>query len=367
MKKIVYVVVTLAIIVGLVIGFGFMFNASPPTTTQDNVSTIPSSTTIIEDLPTEQTVPTHAQNEDIQEYVGIADELLQKDNTVTESYSSLLEYEEKLHELGFIELYFGTDYCKPKSFTYNDEAFCFVFSYYNDTARKQDEWVMYGIKSDAKKNITKYSDESLKSCISYYADNLMSNAPDGIKWSPIAPQLSNVRVMNDYENPTFALDLYTLYYPTSNNLYNCYRENGDMSYGYIPGIILSWYEVLTNYYTTLNFPQFSFYVDKLVDKENKVLVPSFNENTILSNIYCVFEPGMTLKDWVDSPYNFEGWTWFTKDSVSGMISPSYTGSYVVLAEYHDDGSLYTIDEYMANTDAPGVPLLTHDDFIALTS
>lgn len=309
------------------------------------------------EAPTE--VPTESA------YVGLAEELLQSEDTVTESYSDLLEYEKKLHELGFVELYFGTEYCKPKNFTYNDAAFCLVFSYYNDNARKQDEWVMYGIKSDAKKNITKYSDESLKSCISYYADNLMSNAPDGIKQSPIAPQLSNVRVMNDYENPTFTLDLYTLYYPTSNNLYNCYRENGDMSYGYVPGIIQPWYWVLEDYYTTLNLPKFSFYVNKLVDKENKNLVPSFNENTTLSNIYCVFEPGMTLKDWVDSPYNFEGWTWFTKDSVSGMISPSYSGSYVVLAEYHDDGSLYTIDEYLTSAYAPGVPILTYEDYCLL--
>ena len=321
-----------------------------PATTEESI-TAPTET------PTE--VPTESA------YIGLAEELLQSGNTVTESYSDLLEYEKKLHELGFIELYFGTDYCKPKSFTYNDEAFCFVFSYYNDTARKQDEWVMYGIKSDAKKNITKYSDESLKSCVSYYADNLMSNAPDAIRQSTIAPQMSTVRVENDYENPTFTLDLYTLYYPTSNNLYNCYRENGDMSYGYIPGIILSWYEVLANYYTTLNLPKFSFYVNKLVDKENKTLIPNFNANTTLSNIYCVFEPGMTLKDWVDSPYNFEGWTWFTKDSVSGMISPSYRGSYVVLAEYHDDGSLYTIDEYMASVYAPGVPILTYEDYCLL--
>ena len=71
-----------------------------PATTEESI-TAPTET------PTE--VPTESA------YIGLAEELLQSGNTVTESYSDLLEYEKKLHELGFIELYFGTDYCKPKA------------------------------------------------------------------------------------------------------------------------------------------------------------------------------------------------------------------------------------------------------------
>ena len=77
---------------------------------------------------------------------------------------------------------------------------------------------------------------------------------------------------------------------------------------------------------------------------------------------------MTIKDWLDSPYNFEGWTWFTEGSVSGMMSPDHKNGddfYVVLAEYHEDGSLYTIDEYLTSVYAPGVPILTYEDYCLL--
>ena len=90
-------------------------SAAPAETAPTAPATTEESITAPTETPTE--VPTESA------YIGLAEELLQSGNTVTESYSDLLEYEKKLHELGFVELYFGTEYCKPKSFTYNDAAF----------------------------------------------------------------------------------------------------------------------------------------------------------------------------------------------------------------------------------------------------
>ena len=60
-----------------------------PATTEESI-TAPTET------PTE--VPTESA------YIGLAEELLQSGNTVTESYSDLLEYEKKLHALRLIDL-----------------------------------------------------------------------------------------------------------------------------------------------------------------------------------------------------------------------------------------------------------------------
>ena len=289
------------------------------------------------------------------------------ENTITESYSTLQEYADKLAELGFTELYFGTDYCKPESITYNDQAFRLEFSYFDDNHNKEDKWTLYGVKTDAKQNITKYSDEYLLAQeIAFSFDFLEGRASESVRRMSICPQITEIQSQNSLTNPSFAVYLYSAYYPTSQTLYNCYRENATIDYSYVPGILKTWNDVLSEYFVEQQHPEFSFCVHKIINPETKELIPMFSENTTLSNIYCIFEPGMTLKDWVDSPYNFEGWTWFTKDAVSGMISPQDRPEvYVVLAEYHEDGSLYTIDEYMSNTDAPGVPLMTHDDFLCI--
>ena len=295
-------------------------------------------------------------------------ELLQSDNTITESYSDVLEYEAKLHELGFTEMYFGTDYCKPVSLTYNEQAFCLEFSYYDDNHRKEDNWVLYGTRSDSNQNITKYSENNLPSAFTFNFDFMERVAPEQIRKMPICPQIQEIRSRDDLTNPSFVLNLYLIYYPTSNNLYNCYREGGAYDYAYIPGIIKPWYVVLEDYYATLDLPQFYFVVNKLVNKENKSFELDPYVSTTLLNVYCPFESGMTLQDWVDSPYNFEGWTWFAEGSVSGMISPKNRADvYVVIAEHHDDGSLYTIDEYLSNRETPGVPIMTYDDFLVMTN
>lgn len=228
---------------------------------------------------------------------------------------------------------------------------------------------MYGTKSDSNKNITNYSYDYLESqefCVTF--DVLERMAPDSIRNQAICPQITDTRSQNSLSNPSFALYLYCAYYPTSNNLYNCYREGATMEYSYAPGIIKPWNWVLDDYFANLDLPEFSFCVHQLVNPETKELAPNFNANTTLSNIYCPYEPEMTIKDWVDSPYNFEGWTWFTDGSVSGMMSPDPKNGddfYVVLAEYHEDGSLYTIDEYLTSVYAPGVPILTYEDYCLL--
>ena len=302
-----------------------------PATTEDSI-TAPTET------PTE--VPTESA------YIGLANELLQSSDTVTESYSNLSEYEDKLHELGYLELNFGTDYCKPTSLTYNRQAFCFVFTYFDDNKNTEDKWMMYGTKSDSNKNITEYSDEYLNNqTVAITLDFMERVAPESIRKMDICPQITEKRSQDNFNNPSFALGLYSIYYPTSNNLYNCYREGATFDYAYIPGIIKPWNWVLDDYFANLDLPEFSFCVHQLVNPETKELAPNFNANTTLSNIYCPYEPEMTIKDWVDSPYNFEGWTWFTDGSVSGMMSPDPKNGddfYVVLAEYHEDGSLYRV-------------------------
>ena len=300
-------------------------------------------------------------------YIGIAEEVLQNGNAVTESYSDLLEYENKLHELGYVELYFGTNYCKPESLTYNDQAFCFVFSYYDDNHHQEDKWVMYGTKSDANRNITNYSDDYLLGQdVAFAFDFLEGRAPDSIRNLTICPQITETQSQSSFSNPSFALYLYSAYYPTSNNLYNCYREGATMEYSYAPGIIKPWNWVLDDYFANLDLPEFYFCVNQLVNSETKELVPMRNANTTLSNIYCIYEPGMTIKDWVESQYNLEGWTWFQDDRSSGIISPEHNENvYVVLAEYHEDGSMYTIDEYLNNKDCPGVPILHYEDYCVL--
>ena len=54
------------------------------------------------------------------------------------------------------------------------------------------------------------------------------------------------------------------------------------------------------------------------------------------------------------------------DRSSGIISPKHNENvYVVLAEFHEDGSMYTIDEYLNNKDCPGVPILHYEDYCVL--
>ena len=52
---------------------------------------------------------------------------------------------------------------------------------------------------------------------------------------------------------------------------------------------------------------------------------------------------MTLKDWVESPYNFDEWIYEEEDGNGVLYAPER--NYVIPLQYHPDGSLYTLDEF----------------------
>ena len=192
------------------------------------------------------------------EPIPVEEQLLSED-TQTVTLGSLEEYEDLLWELGFGEVrltgthktMIGTDaYCEPVSLTYNNQAFRFEFVYcitnFVGEVTKENDWIMYGTKSNIRANVTPLNENEYGKTIN--TNSMMGNVIvleegqtiDSIDISQIFTDNENAEhVLATTETPNMEtetmsfipydkrpLDITTkaVYYPITGNLYNYYQS-----------------------------------------------------------------------------------------------------------------------------------------------
>ena len=343
-------------------------------------------------VPTE--AYTEAQTEDLTElpeetvpepeFIGIAEQLLQSEDTVTVSFDTTSEYEKAIRELGYTEFvlnyYADVSFtelaCKPLRLTYNDKAIRLEFSYTDtlyDTAygalapleefTLYDGWVMYGTKADAAMNITslEFSDYEW-----WHSVDLMDRPwiPDATRALDFCPQIIQTDCYDDDLQMNFTAWAFhsICYYPDTGNLYNFVNvaQSMDRICCNTPRILQEWDEALMEVWDARDLPCFTFVPCRL-DGENNI-VPSNSRHIYLVNTEAYFEYGMTLKEWTESVYNFDGWSYAEEEIGPVLYAPEK--NYVVVIGLDSQGNMYAIDT-MRNYGYYEVDMLTYEDYCLL--
>lgn len=318
-------------------------------------------TTVEPESSVPETVPEKSQ----EEYVGLAEELLREEGTTTVNFGTAEKYEELLQELGYTEFrlnyYVGASLaCKPVSLTYNDRAFRLDFSYTDNVmeyhemgfevnfekTRLVEGWALYGTKAEGAENISSLNFGDYP--FVHTEDFMAMFAPEKTRALDICPENYQTLCTNDedFRNWTNVAFHASVYNPFTGNLYNAVKVADsleDACYD-MPRVLENWKNLLMEAMQAKGAAQLSFVPGNLA-KDGKI-EPDYYAHIYLSNIYGCYEPGMTLKDWVESSYNFDGWTYEEEDGEAVLYAPER--NYVIPLQYHPDGSLYTIDEYAVN-------------------
>lgn len=243
-------------------------------------------------LPEYTTQPTQP------EFVGMVDQLLQDDCVVVEG-KTWEEYEEILHELGFVE--FRTDLSKsmiyrenmyiPHALRYNDMCFKLQFDYCNydielvnsDEMYILEERVLYGMKdADIKQDISSYNKD-------FYEYHTTSNARD------MFPEFVSTDTYLYCGNTMTGADekvyISAYHYQDTRNLYNLTFQTENLKYNPAsPYILCKSSDDLNKPVTTTRIYQMEIVLDDV-----------FQESYF-------YEEGMTFADWVHSTYNeYSGW------------------------------------------------------------
>lgn len=187
------------------------------------------------------------------------EEQLLSEDTQTVTFDTIEEYEDFLWSLGFEEVRLvgthktmvGTSaYCEPVSLTYNSQAFRLEFVYcitnFVGEVTKENDWIMYGTKSNIRANVTPLNENEYGKTIN--TNSMMGNVIvleegqtiDSIDISQIVTNNENAEhVLATTETPNMEtetmsfipydkrpLDITTkaVYYPITGNLYNYYQS-----------------------------------------------------------------------------------------------------------------------------------------------
>lgn len=307
-----------------------------------------------------------------------AEELLRKEGTVTVTFETREEYEQVLHDLGYREFMLGyhvdmhTVEVLPKSLTYNDEAFRLELSANCNpivngttdlgTVKQYDGWVLYGMKSEKACNITEldYQDFEGALCFDFF-DNWRF---DKLRQLDIFPAF--------YQNECYDLDdrgQYTRwacheirYYPYTGNLYNLVNVVEDMEIGPhgAPRMLVFWEKALVDAWSEMGLPFFEIYPGRL-DANNKTV--EGGNHIGLSNTEYTFEPGMTMEEWVNSPYNMDGWR-YVNDALGGtMVSPER--NYAILVDRDPAGNALALDDYRNSVGGYSLFAVSYEAYKAL--
>lgn len=307
-----------------------------------------------------------------------AEELLRKEGTVTVTFETREEYEQFLHDLGYREIMLGyhvdmsTVEVLPKALTYNDEVFRMEMSANSnpivdgasllDTVRQYDGWVLYGTRSEKAYNITEldYQDFDGAMCM----DLLDNWRYEKLRQLDIFPVW--------HRNECYDLDdrgQYTRwacheirYYPYTGNLYNLVNVVEDMEIGPhgAPRMLVFWEKALVDAWSEMGLPFFEIYPGRL-DANNKAV--EGGNHIGLSNTEYTFEPGMTMEEWVNSPYNMDGWR-YVNDALGGtMVSPER--NYAILVDRDPAGNALALDDYRNSVGGYSLFAVSYESYKAL--
>ena len=288
MKKIICMLMALVMMLSLVACGGADAPATPPNenTTPVNDSTTPADTDAAE-----------------------PNDVVSNGETVT--YEAVAEYENKIHELGFVE--FRADIwrptpesgpvCNPTSLTFTEDTFelDFMYSEYNaETGEYTDfVWTLYGAKGTEPINISAYKAENYSySDIFNYADAIADY--DASFVHQVDYTLYN---MKD-EMPCDMVINSAFYYPATSNLYNLVTIVGSPEViALTPSVMAQTEDDITleinwelNNMVTSTAPMYMFIM--------------WGPN----NMNYSYEADMTMADWAASSYNVDGWTVDTENN-----------------------------------------------------
>lgn len=309
---------------------------------------------------------------------GIVEELLESEETTTVVFETAEEYEEFLHELGYTEFrmnyhaYMGAGLaCRPVSLTYNSQAFRFDFSYMDneitilengwetnlDKYRIVEGWVLYGMKGDSAINITGLNFEAYD--MYHTSDMLEMFVPKATRELDVCPQIvdTNCYMGELPQNWQGVAYHEARYYPNTGNLYNMMHmaDNLEDACFSAPRILLWWDEAIVEALTARGMQLFDFASGTVVN-QNQIQPSRGNGHYVCDNLY---EPGMTLLEWFQSPYNMDDWILHLEGDLHYAVS--YDKQYVVLIPYDSYGNPRTIQSI--RSDYYGyILMITYEDY-----
>lgn len=143
------------------------------------------------------------------------EEQLTSEDTQTVVLGSLAEYEELLNQLGFTEIALN-DTCEPVNLTYNANAFRLNFTYHYTENTVEEDWYIYGTKSNGIANISKLDESSLniqemdtQQGISQQEENTPAFCYDKLRFCSTETRMNVLRM---------------IYFPFTGSLYNYLQD-----------------------------------------------------------------------------------------------------------------------------------------------
>ena len=141
------------------------------------------------------------------------------------TYETVAEYEQKLHEMGFVEVLMD-DTMVPTEMLISEDAFQLTFSYTYE-GKTVDNWHLYGVKADAPANISTQQAEMYENC-------------DVLDYAKDFPEVYDVNYLHalnymmynlnaEKTEPTFTIDLYALHFIETSNMYNLWCDEDAMT------------------------------------------------------------------------------------------------------------------------------------------
>ena len=363
MKKLIALLLAVAMLLSLTACGGTI----EPTQTTTAVTTESAMVADVETIPaaTEETT-----------YIGLAEEWLQSEDTVTVRFETPKEYEEFLHELGYtefmlnyyVDMNFTQLACVPISLTYNSKAFRFDFDYWSNpvvngaTDFSRDVLktgiVLYGTKAESALNITHLNFEDYDVVLPMNWIEMV--APKALMAMDDCPQIVMTDCFDMDENGNESNRAYHAcnYYPFTGNLYNFVQTATSMENAQYdsPRLLQDWKEAIMDVWEAKEIPHFSLVKSRLTNEGE--IIPVYGGYTALSITEYCFEEGMSLQDWAKSGYNLDGWRYIANDKGGALYSPEK--DYVIMAG--PDGSLPVIQ----TGGFYEIVMLTYDDYCKLT-
>lgn len=296
MKKIICFMLALVMVLSL----AACGNKTPetPTTSPANVTTPPSEAPDAEE-------ENSSENEDI-----FTVENLLRNNASTVTFDTLNDYEQKLHELGFVE--FKADLWRtnpekpamsPIELTFNETAFRLVFDYASIDAKTNEEivvtnWVMYGTKADSALNVSNFQAADFAVCDR--VDVSAMNPSDNGFVHMVNYMMYNV----ENDTPVNFVLCESYHYPSSNNVYNfVYQYEDALGGGYATPQVLATTEEDIDAVV-----DWDYYHDMEPPADAK---PSPHMTIRCGNMDYLYyyREGMTIAEWAsDVNYDIDGWS-----------------------------------------------------------
>lgn len=279
----------------------------------------------------ESTVPPTVENTDANETVTYE----------SISFDNLMDYETKIHELGFKEFkidivrpaYNSGPACVPSHLEFNENDFKLYFDYYvlNDETSELElvqGWTLYGRSGQT--SATNFSDYK-------EADYEYSDVYENTYMSSDFVRQVDYSMYNMKNNaPEFLVSCTALYYPDSNNAYNLvYKYEDALNINGIQPHLLAADE------TEMETESMGAFDDSYRPAEPEtdaaeLLVMKIKRGDDIVEYY--YEAGMTLTDWAKTDYNIDHWMIYND---GGCYSPDY--EYYVTPNDVDISTIETVD------------------------